>query len=1707
MLICLLVFLVSCNKYDPRCLICDAQSCLECADPLLNSVRRSGARALDTPLPFDELTREFSFKFSYGSQHPRVFDEAEAFFLMTDSSATTFLNESSKTCSQGLNGDATWSCKPFAVSHRVCGHNGVFSFGSPIYAIAESAQSITLTVQRSGGGMGSAAVAYDVQYLTASPSDVSPTAFYTSSQLLVFGEGVVELAFQLTIHDDHVVEQDETFRVTLRIPEFETTASLGNQCQALVTILDDDAAFTDASLSYVVDADNTLKKGGKAGSDLVFKIKSILGSGSVKSGSASGDVFLMESYAADIGVDLGDDDAAWEVHRSKQLGKIVGNGDSTYTCTWQCTQAGNFNVAVYLLYSGGLRGDYYDDAWLGENGRLPPAITRIDHQVSFTWGNGPLFPGASDYVSVRWSGLIKPKSTGEVTFYVAADDQARLWIGDFLLIDKWDDSFTTGQASATITLDSSLYYSIVLDYRDFAGNAQLSLSWSSASLAKEIIPALSLFSVQHIRGSPFQNVTISPATANVHTSTIQGVLSSVAGITHSVKIFPMDMYGNPRRVQNDSTDLFEARMTLTVDQSLDGVGSKQNDALIVWNPVQKAFRVSFTPLISGIYDLDVWINTVKLDGSPFQMTVTPGAMHPTRSIVSGNGLLADRVAGVATTLLVEARDINNNRIYIAGSALLSIRAFHTTQLSAIEVGSVADNGDGTYTLSYSPRIAGSYNVRVLLNGGVDVNNSPYLVSVVPNVPMGTTSTAAGTGLASASTNVQASFQVTTRDLHKNDVKQGGASFQVTVEHPTKGNVAGSCSDLLTGLYACVYTAKYVGASKLHVILTHSGVSLPISGSPFALNVVAGPALGSFSLAQGAGLVSTIAGVRVSFTVFVRDAFNNEKRNAGQETITVVFKGPAPATTTVVPVASTGLSVTFSGDDKFLVSYALQTKGKYTIQVQVNGVNVVASPFTIYTYPAAASPVTTSLDLVSPVATANTPVHFLAGALITTRITTRDAFGNVLESGGYSFQIDEVRGFQANPISDAGNGSYSLLLRPLQTGVFPFEPKVLLTGGLNGTYFPTPDLTGSSILKRQDPVIDVDFNVTPPTQTDAMKTFSVRWNGFLLPAYSEMYKFDAEVLGGVSLSVNNIPLLGDLWPEANITHSKQQTQVYLVANQFVPIELNFSKPKSIPNGKVRLSWQSLSQKREVVPTSRLFTSWRIVNNVPSLEIFPAIADPPSFTAEFVSSSIVIASEVSASSSPTIRATAGATFRFQVIARDQFANKRLTGGDTVHILFPQLADAVNPSPIAVVNLNNAVYDISFSPILSGTFSMVVAATTSSTTGYQLLDREALALFLRPYYIRQSPFTFIVEPNVPLSTTSTITGIGFFQATAGVEASFAIQLRDLNSNAIDSTLKVATGYKVSLPRVQLRIGTGVSSTTVEASLSRSQDGTVKATYTATRTGLYQVMLSCDGGVTFTSKSSTLRVFPNIASALTSTITGGTGLGPQIQVNKLVTYSVSLRDFYSNSMEIGGDDLIVVFRGPEIVYPTTITDLSTANYVVAYQVSLSGSYEIQTQLASHDHGLLGSYFTTTRFSASSVAAVQAIDANVNFDWQANETMRNYPRIQWKGFLKPKYTEIYKLHLKVRPFGAVYIDQVPVIDALNTPLPAGTSELTGQVNLIGGRLHAITIEYRSPSAREVFGFVSLLWESDRQRLEVVPSTAFFPSAQEIYPRYTVVAV
>jgi hypothetical protein len=140
----------SCSIYDPRCRRCDAVECQECADPLLTSIKRSGPRPTDPPLPADEAERELSIKVPFGSQQSNAFDEAEPFYLRPPGSPD--LSAAAVKCDQGIDTTKTWTCNAVSISHKVCGHAGTFNFESPEYTIDENSNTVRITVRRSGGG-------------------------------------------------------------------------------------------------------------------------------------------------------------------------------------------------------------------------------------------------------------------------------------------------------------------------------------------------------------------------------------------------------------------------------------------------------------------------------------------------------------------------------------------------------------------------------------------------------------------------------------------------------------------------------------------------------------------------------------------------------------------------------------------------------------------------------------------------------------------------------------------------------------------------------------------------------------------------------------------------------------------------------------------------------------------------------------------------------------------------------------------------------------------------------------------------------------------------------------------------------------------------------------------------------------------------------------------------------------------------------------------------------------------------------------------------------------------------------------------------------------------------------------------------------------------------------------------------------------------
>jgi hypothetical protein len=124
----------------------------------------------------------------------------------------------------------------------------------------------------------------------------------------------------------------------------------------------------------------------------------------------------------------------------------------------------------------------------------PPTLIRIDPTINFNWNTNSPDPriGLTDY-TIRWTGSVQPQFNETYTFYTTTDDGMRLWVNGQLIIDEWIDQ-APAEWHGSLPLTAGQRYDLQMDYYQNGGGAVASLSWSSPSTAKAIIPKVQLYS-------------------------------------------------------------------------------------------------------------------------------------------------------------------------------------------------------------------------------------------------------------------------------------------------------------------------------------------------------------------------------------------------------------------------------------------------------------------------------------------------------------------------------------------------------------------------------------------------------------------------------------------------------------------------------------------------------------------------------------------------------------------------------------------------------------------------------------------------------------------------------------------------------------------------------------------------------------------------------------------------------------------------------------------------------------------------------------------------------------------------------------------------------------------------------------------------------------------------------------------------------------
>lgn len=171
-----------------------------------------------------------------------------------------------------------------------------------------------------------------------------------------------------------------------------------------------------------------------------------------------------------------------------------GGGGSVAELRWSSPSTPKALIPQARLYPAGAPNGIGLAAQYFANDSLSGAATlsRTDGTVDFVWPGAPASGLPSDHFSVYWSGQVQPQYSETYTFYTHADDGVRLWVNGVLLIDDWN-AHPPVENSGTVQLVGGQKYNLELEFFENEYGAEVQLSWSSPSQAKQIVPQVRLY--------------------------------------------------------------------------------------------------------------------------------------------------------------------------------------------------------------------------------------------------------------------------------------------------------------------------------------------------------------------------------------------------------------------------------------------------------------------------------------------------------------------------------------------------------------------------------------------------------------------------------------------------------------------------------------------------------------------------------------------------------------------------------------------------------------------------------------------------------------------------------------------------------------------------------------------------------------------------------------------------------------------------------------------------------------------------------------------------------------------------------------------------------------------------------------------------------------------------------------------------------------
>ena len=327
-------------------------------------------------------------------------------------------------------------------------------------------------------------------------------------------------------------------------------------------------------------------------------------------------------------------------------------------------------------------------------------------------------------------------------------------------------------------------------------------------------------------------------------------------------------------------------------------------------------------------------------------------------------------AGTAATVRLASVDEHGNRVTHTGAmgaeayaGLLrpvSSDADNVNSVIREVAGALVDNEDGTYDLNFVPTVAGTYELVATL-GGVEIAATSGVVVKVRHAEVFALATTFNPTLDVCEYMGVGGeifeFLVQARDAFGNLHDDGDEKFTLSVTDSPADAVTIKSPAVVAnpnGTYTATFTPYTSGDYSLKV--THEGSGLTLLND-FKIAVASGKAdKDRVTLGGAGGFHGGKAGVAQSFTVYVRDAYDNPVASNPADGIAMpVYSDESLAT----KITECVLAETPGEVGQLTATYTITDTGTYWIGATLRGALIAAAPFKLEIAPAAAPNITSA----------------------------------------------------------------------------------------------------------------------------------------------------------------------------------------------------------------------------------------------------------------------------------------------------------------------------------------------------------------------------------------------------------------------------------------------------------------------------------------------------------------------------------------------------------------------------------------------------------------------------------------------------------------------------------------------------------------------------------------------------------------------------